>query len=250
MKVIAITNVFNEKEYIRKSIENSLSEGLYPIVIDNGCIDGTIEIAQSMHITVLRHHTKFYDFSELIAFGVNAAKSLGCDWYILKDVDEIFTTYNNKSLIELIKHQDKLGYNCINCDSYSFWATVDDNLTIEDFEKRMEYYTFFDIPHMRIVKNCNEVKLVHPHLVAGNAKPSQDNAIIKHYKFVNAEQGKRKVKSRRERYLVANKAIGSHTHYNNFTYDDSYYVLTKDIYSKLNKFDGTWIRKQVWNEWR
>ncbi|GAG79173.1 unnamed protein product, partial [marine sediment metagenome] len=67
-----------------------------------------------------------------------------------------------------------------------------------------------------------------------------------HYKFISLEQGRRKVKSRLSRYDTK----GLHAQYRNFTDESKFYVLEKNIYSKLHKFDGTWIRERVFDGWR
>jgi len=34
------------------------------------------------------------------------------------------------------------------------------------------------------------------------------------------------------------------------TDESKFYVLEKEIYQRLNKFDGTWIKEKVFDGWR
>jgi len=252
MKVIAFTYVLDEHEYIVKNIENSLEQGLTPIFIDNGCSDGSGALVGSLGMPIYEHITPTFELHDLIYFGMGKAKEIGCDWIILKDADELIETYDGRTVLEVLAEADAAGYNCVNFDSYSFWPTVDDDMTIEDFTKRIWHYTWFDIPWVRAIKNSPEVWIDHPHLPGGTQRLSPVNLIIRHYKFLDAEQGKEKIRRRRARYDPANVSSGSHTHYNNFEMKDDYFVLKPDIYSKLNVYneDRNWVREQVWDEWR
>ena len=252
MKVIVFTYVLDEREYIAENIENSLEQGLTPIVINNGCSDGTRAIVRGYGVPIYEHITPTFELHDLIYFGMSIAKELGCDWYILKDADELMETYDGRKIPEVIAEADAAGYNCVNFDSYSFWPTVDDDWKEEDFSKRIRHYTWFNIPWIRAIKNSPEIWLDHPHLPGGEQRLSPINFIIRHYKFLYAEQGKRKVWSRRARYDQANRSVGSHTHYDNIEMKDKFFVLEPDVYSKLNVYndDHQWVREQVWDEWR
>jgi len=252
MKVIAFTYVIDERDFIAKNIENSLEQGLTPIVIDNGCKDGTAKIAKKLGIPVFKHITTSFHLHDMIYFGMNKAKEIGCDWYILKDADELMETYDGRTIPEVLAEADAAGFNCVNFDSYSFWPTVDDDLSIKDFKDRIRHYTWFDIPWIRAIKNSPEVWIDHPHLPGGEPNVSPDKLVIRHYKFLNAEHGRQKILSRFARYNAAEVSVGCHTHYRKYGMTDDYFVLKPEIYSKLNIYneDRKWVREQVWDEWR
>jgi glycosyltransferase involved in cell wall biosynthesis len=252
MKVIAFTYVLDEREYMAKNIENSLEQGLTPIVINNGCSDGTSDVVREYGVPIYEHFTSTFHLHDMIYFGMNMAKEIGCDWIILKDADELMETYDGSRIKEILAEADAAGYNCVNFDSYSFWPTVDDDWNEPDFKKRIRRYTWFDIPWIRAIKNSPEIWIDHPHLPGGEQRLSPVKLIIRHYKFLNAEQGRRKVWSRKARYNPLEVAKGSHTHYNKYEMKDNYFVLEPEIYSKLNVYneDRQWVREQVWDEWR
>ena len=250
MLIIALTPVYNEEQTIAKSIEDSLDNGLVPIVLDNGCTDNTMDIVKSLGVQAYQIITPVYSHIQLIKFGVCNARKLGCDWYVLKDADEIFTTYSGLKVCEEIEKADRDGYNCMDMDLYEFYPTTADDMSISDYTERIKYYTFLPAPEVRIIKSSPEISKSHTHFADGTLRMSPVKLILAHYKFLGLEHGKAKVKARRERYDPLEIAQGSHTHYKYFTDESKYYVLEEEIYSKLHKFDGTWVRTQVFDGWR
>lgn len=252
MKVVAFTYVLDEREYVKENILNSFAQGLVPVWINNGCSDGAKTEVRNLHTLVVDHITPTFELHDLISFGAEIAKGVGADWYILKDADELMETYDDRLVVEVIEEADKAGYNCVNFDSYSFWPTTTDDPNVEPFHKRIRHYTFFDIPYIRAVKVSPEIWLDHPHTPGGTLRQAPYNLVIRHYKFLDAEQGRRKVWTRRARYDKANIERGSHTHYRYFGMTEGYYVLEPEIADLLNVYneDHQWVRKQVWNEWR
>ena len=247
MKIIAFIIVYNEEEIIEKCIENAKEQGLEAIVIDNGCTDSTIEIVKSLGIPVYENKTEKYKIHEIFRWAIACVKKIGCDWYMLKDADEIFETYDRKITVrEAVIKADKEGYNCMRFDLYEFWPTVDDDLSIKDFTERIRYYSYYSVDRASIIKNDPLFNVDIFTFPVGKGKLSPDRLILRHYKFINLEQGRRKVKSRLSRYDTK----GLHAQYRNFTDESKFYVLEKNIFSKLHKFDGTWIRERVFDGWR
>ncbi|GAH16098.1 unnamed protein product, partial [marine sediment metagenome] len=89
MKIIAFIIVYNEEEIIEKCIENAKEQGLETIVIDNGCTDSTIEIVKSLGIPVYENKTEKYRIHEIYRWAIACVKKIGCDWYVVKDADEM-----------------------------------------------------------------------------------------------------------------------------------------------------------------
>jgi len=247
MKIIAFINVYNEEEMIGTCIKNAREQGLDVIVIDNGCTDRTITIAKSLGVPIFEHKTEKYDVVVMITWAVSQAKRIGCDWYVLKDADEIFGTYDGRKIIEVVNEANGLGYNCMRFDIYEFWPTVDDDLSIMDFTERIQYYSYYSSHRLSMIKNSPEIWITNPHEACGTMKESPNKLILRHYKFIGLEQGRRKVKSRLSR-ICNPKTRG--LQYRKFTDKSKYYVLEKEMYQRLNKFDGTWIKEKVFDGWR
>lgn len=247
MKIIAFIIVYNEEEMIAKCIKNTREQGLDVIVIDNGCTDRTIEIAKGLGVPVFEHKTEKYDVVAMITWAVSQVKKIGCDWYTVKDVDEMFETYDGRKVIEVVSEADDLGYNCMRFDMYEFWPTVDDDLSITDFIERIQYYSYYKSHRLSMIKNSSEILIINPHTSSGVLKESPIKLILRHYKFINLEQGRRKVKSRLSR--VCNPKTRG-LQYRKFTNESKFYILEKEIYQRLNKFNGTWIKERVFDGWR
>lgn len=257
IKIIAFTIVFNEEEIIEKCLKNAKEQGLIPIVIDNGCSDGTIGIVKDMGIPVFEHITQKYHVYRLIDKAILKAKKIGCNWYVLKDADEIFETYDGRKVVEVVNEADKAGYNCMRFDMYEFWPTIDDDLSIKDFTERIQHYSYYSSNYLKMIKNSKEIRTRDPHTPGGTIKESPTRLLFRHYKFISLEQGRRKARNR----LIIKRCATKKKHVSRRFYDfaarfnvptdeDKFYVLEKDVYSKLHKFDGTWNKKRVFDGWR
>lgn len=247
IKIIAIICVYNEEEVIEKCIENAREQGFTPIVIDNGCTDGTAEILKRLNVLVFERFTEKFDCDELIKWGIVVAKQIGCDWYVIKDADDFFETYDGKKVSEVVKEANDEGYNCMRFDMYEFWPTVDDDLDIEDFTDRIRYYSYYNSRYLKMVKNSSEINLDNPHYAKGVIKESPVRLVFKHYKFINLKQGKIKVQERLLRRIEKKDIC---TQYDNFTTAAKFYVLERNVYSKLYKFEGMLVKKRVFDGWR
>lgn len=263
-KIVAFTIVYNEEEVIEKCLMNAKEQGLTPIIIDNGCTDGTIRIAKGLGVPVFECITQTYHVYRLIERAILWAKEIGCDWYVLKDADEIFETYDGRKVVEAVSEADEAGYNCMRFDMYEFWPTVDDDLSIADFTERIKHYSYYSSNYLKMIKNSNDIRTRDPHTPRGRINESPDRLLFRHYRFIGLEQGKKKARNR----LIARPCITKKKYHNRY-YDfagriksralrkldlpvneDGFYVLEKRFYSKLHKFDGTWNKKRVFDGWR
>lgn len=248
MKIIAFIAVYNEEGLIEESIENAREQGLDVIVIDNGCTDGTIGIVKKLGVPTFEYKTDSHLMTRINERAILIAKEIGCDWYVQKDADEMFETYDGRKVVEVVNDADILGYNCMRFDLYEFWPTVDDDLSIANFTERIQYYSYFGNNHLKMIKNSPEIWTNNSHRPEGTIKESPlIELIIRHYKFIGLEQGRKKVSTRLRR-RVDIRGIGKQ--YERFTDESKFYVLEKEVYQRLNKFDGTWIKEKVFDGWR
>ena len=248
IKIIAFIAVYNEEEIIEKCIKNAKEQGLDVLVLDNGCTDKTMEIVKSLDVSVFEYKTEKYNIFELNEQAILKAKKIGCDWYVEKDADEMFETYDkNITVKEAVMKADKEGYNCMRFDMYEFWPTVIDDPTIIDFTSRIQHYSYYGDGHLKMIKNSPEIQTNSSHQPKGVIKESPERLILRHYKFISIEQGRKKIKNRLSRFYTTK---GTNVQYNNFIDEDKSYVLEKEVYSRLYRFDGSWIKKKVFDGWR
>jgi len=250
MKILAFTIVYDEEETIAMCIKNAREQGLDIIVIDNGCTDRTIEIVKDHGVPVYKHKTEKYNVFEVNKWAISKVREIGCDWFVLKDADEIFETYDGRKVFEAVTEADKAGHNCMRFDMYEFWPTVIDDLAIKDFTERIQHYSYFGDKHLKMIKNCAEIGIDNPHRPRGQIRESPERLVLKHYKFTSLEQGRKKVRSRLNRYHYPRKGNGHSRQYNKFTNESKYYVLEEEIYRRLFKLNGTLVKKKVFDGWR
>lgn len=247
IKIIAFIAVYDEEDTVEKCIEYAKKQGLDVIVVDNGCADRTMEIVKGLGVRTFEHKTEEYNIHELNKWAISQAKKIGCDWYVQLDADEIFDTYDGRTIVEVVNEADGLGYNCMRFDMYEFWPTTIDDLSIEDFIVRIQHYSYYDSRHLKMIKNSPEIWTDSSHRPNGAIRESPQRLILRHYKFISLEQGRKKITSRLKRFYTTK----SHNRqYNKFIDEDSSYVLEKKIYQRLHKFNGTWIKKRVFDGWR
>ena len=247
MQINAFIFVYNEEAMIENCILNARKQGLYPIVIDNGCTDGTMGIVKGMCVPMYEHITTNYNVYEFNEWAIARMKEMGCDWYVQLDADEVFESYGEETVAEVVSEADAGGYNCIRFDLYEFWPTEDDDMGITDIAERIRYYSYYDDNHLKLIKNSPEINTICSHRPRGELREYPEHLIMRHFKFVGLEQGRQKVKDRLARFFTT---TGVNMQYNEFTNASRFYVLPEEVYSGLNKFDGTWIKEKVFNGWR
>jgi len=254
MKIIAFILVDNEEELIEKCIENAWEQGLDVIVIDSGSTDSTIGIVKKLGVPVIENKTIIHNPWSANNWAIAKVKKIGCDWYVEKDPDEMFETYDGRKIIDVVKEADDLGYNCMCFDMYEFWPTVDDDLTIKDFTKRIQYYSYYSSNYLKMIKNSTEISTSGPHRPRGLIKESPNRLLFRHYRFISLEQGKKKAANRLRKYDFTRSGnlpfYDFDRRFSTIADKGRFYILEKNIYSKLYKFDGTWVKKKVFDGWR
>lgn len=150
MRIVALLALRNETPYLHRCLAHLAAQGVETYVIDNGSHDGSRNIAESFLgqgvIAVEDYpYPGFYDWSGLLRRKEELAESLGADWYIHCDADEIreapapFAT-----LAEGIAAIDATGCNAIDFDEFVFVPTSpDDAFERTDYVALMRHYYYF-----------------------------------------------------------------------------------------------------------
>lgn len=90
MTVIGISMAMNNADIIRANIENMLTQVDHVIVSDNGSTDGAREILETLPVTLLDDPDPAYYQSRKMTNLANIAHSMGADWIVPFDSDEIW----------------------------------------------------------------------------------------------------------------------------------------------------------------
>lgn len=138
-KILAIIAVFNEVDFIEKSITHFLENEVDVHILDNWSTDGSYEIVQKLaeknkRLTFERFpekaQTEFF-FKNILTRKQQIAKEGKYDWYFHSDSDEIRTPpWKDKTLNEAISLVDELGFNAIDFTVIDF-RPIKDGYTVE-----------------------------------------------------------------------------------------------------------------------
>jgi glycosyltransferase involved in cell wall biosynthesis len=109
-KITAIIPTLNEEIHIADAIK-SVSFADEIIVIDSFSTDKTIEIAEKLHVKIIKR--KFDDFSSQKNYAINQASY---DWIYILDADERVTPEVEKEIIEAVNNpKEFVGFNVKRC---------------------------------------------------------------------------------------------------------------------------------------
>ncbi len=158
MRIVALLAVRNSEEYMHRCLSHLVAQGIEVFVIDNQSIDRTAEIARDFLgrgvIQVLEYpYPGYYDWAGLLKKKEEIAKSIGADWYIHHDSDEIREAPARwKTLRDGIMAVDAQGYNAINFDEFIFVPPnpLDDYSQCEFVDAMRHYFYFHPGPTHRV----------------------------------------------------------------------------------------------------
>lgn len=175
MKVLAITFVHNELEFISKAVRYYQNQGCLVYVIDNMSDDGTWEWLQENNISSSRCDTDgTFQLDWLQREMVKVLHNLKPDWFIWfsPDLYHVF----EESIYATIEKVDKDGYNQITSPCYCFRNTGEVNnqdlyseITILDMIDIFYYATRNDATHL-ISKYHKEIQIGGDSIFIPNAK--------------------------------------------------------------------------------
>lgn len=243
MKVCAIVSCYNESDILGETISSLIKEGVDVYVLDNNSTDSCLEIAESYlnkgvigfeKISFSENGREVYNWAGILTRKELLAKSLGYDWYIHADADEVrVSPWENLTLSEAIARVDQEGFNLINFKLFNF-RLFDDALTHELVSHRLTKYSDaegYNQMQIKAWKAHSEVDLVshggHKAMIQ-NPKVYPMRFILKHYPIRSLEQGVRKINNeRKSRFSIDDRKKNWHIQY------DHYSVSPESLKSEL-----------------
>lgn len=253
-RACALMAVYNEADVVREAVTKLVAHGIDVHLIDNASTDGTAARVADLvgrgvtDIETVRFEEdgrEVYDWTALLELKEQRARSLGYDWYLHVDADEIrLPPWPGVSLREGLDRVDAAGYQLVNFRLYNFRLTADTAPVgpCADHEAAMPLYSAIERYNQRQVKAWKAHPAAdlatlgghHVSLPGGRVYPTR--FIHKHYPVRSFEHGRRKiVAERKARFSKAEKARGWHVQYDHL--DD---VRPEDVYWKeadLARFD-------------
>ncbi|MTW21197.1 glycosyltransferase family 2 protein [Allochromatium palmeri] len=156
MRIVAIVMVYNEEIFIENMLRNYLEQGVEVYLLNNDSTDRTIEIATKYLtenlIKIERFpKKKYFDLREVLRKKEEIAETLGADWYLHADADEIrLPPKGQKTLKTAIEEVDQKGFNAVNFMEYTFVPTTENPIHLpESYMDTMKWYYPFarNYPH-------------------------------------------------------------------------------------------------------
>jgi len=123
LKIVQVSCVYNEIDYLPSQIEYIKSQGLDAYVIDNYSTDGSWEWLQENKIPSHRLNTdNMFDITKNQAELTKTAKKLNADWIYFSDAD-LFPVSEYFTIREFIEIAHAQGYNAIFSDVIHLFNT-------------------------------------------------------------------------------------------------------------------------------
>jgi len=269
MRIIGIIPVYNESDNIGFVLDHLLSQGIEPVVLDNGSTDGSDRICLRYKnrglLWLEKLKTDNFDFNLILNTLYQTALTFQPDWVLLNAADEFLESpFPNVTLKAAIEQEDAIGCNLIQFNNFEFFPTEkDQDATDPDVRKRLKYYTWNDDLQFRCWKVFPGVQVSgtagHYPLFPENLKTriADTKYVLRHYRIRSYEHGLRKIFSERiPRYIPEEKKQGKHIHYDNFKPEPRYFIINSrnlteykdDNRWKVRKtFDWTWgVQGKTW----
>ena len=161
IRACALVAVYNEADVIAESVGKLIDHGVDVYLIDNGSTHGTAErVAQRVGrgvvdietATFLEEGREVYDWTSPLRRKESLSRTLGYDWYLHADADEIrYPPWPGLSLREGLDRVDAAGYQLVNFKLFNFRLSQDIAST-GDMERDMPDYSGGEWFNQRQVK--------------------------------------------------------------------------------------------------
>lgn len=155
MRITALLCARNELPYLRHVLPYLADEDIEVALIDNGSTDGTPDAVRKGDFPNVVHLESFpyggsFDLSRQLDIKWSLAKSLGSDWLIHQDADEILHAPTGwGGLRNHIELADGLGFNVLN---FNELVMLPADSSVDDMLLNNRNYYFFEPKPMRLMR--------------------------------------------------------------------------------------------------
>jgi hypothetical protein len=158
MSVLAIMSARNEAGYIETTLRTLLEEGLEVILIDNGSIDGTRELAQQFlgdGLLDVRHlgWNGHLDLAQLLELKQQLFADSRHEWHMHVDADEWPRAHlDDATLADFLMREVSTGFSVVNFDEFVFLPPYGVDMWAQDYRKMALSYYFFEPTPKRLMR--------------------------------------------------------------------------------------------------
>jgi hypothetical protein len=156
MSALAVMAIRNEAGYLQRSLTCLIEEGLDLVVIDNGSVDGSREIAEEflgagvLQIVDVPWRGAF-DLAELLDVKQNVYHGSHHDWHLHVDADEWVRANDNVCLVDFLRGVDS-RYSVVNFRECVFVPPTGVDMWGQDYRMlATTYYVFEPRPRWRML---------------------------------------------------------------------------------------------------
>jgi glycosyltransferase involved in cell wall biosynthesis len=154
LRVVALLATHNEERFVGGCLDHLVAHGIETYLIDNESTDRTVEIAEryvgrGLIGVETFPRTGVYSWRPLLDRKAEVAATLEADWFLHMDADEFrLPPRRGITLAEAIAEVDRLGYNAINFQEFTFVPTRESpDHDHQDFQRTMQWYYPFLSEH-------------------------------------------------------------------------------------------------------
>ena len=240
---LALVTTYNDSDIAEEIVAKFLDDGIEVLVQDNWSTDGTFEqltalAAARSNLSVERFpelgRSQYFDLRTICRMKEEIAANNPGRWIIHHDSDEIrCSPWAGISLRGGLNIAERMGYTAVDFTVCEF-RPVNDVLSPEfSLERQIRHFEYSRVPgHFSQTKvwrqGAERIDLAssggHQAQFPGN-KIFPYKFLLKHYPLRSPEQARRKIfVERQPRYAPQERAIGWHTHYDEFKADQRFYM--------------------------
>ncbi|MFH1288577.1 MAG: glycosyltransferase family A protein [bacterium] len=231
-KALGVLLCYNDADILEDAIKALLINNHDIVAWDHGSDDGTALVLDKYKNNLIerKYIPRDFDFYKLYpAMSKNIIKNYNklYDWVSWPDQDEILEgPSRNKSYYEYITDVFNSPYNWIQFNSFNYWFTLEDDLSIMSPVERIKHYCLFAdcAPRIRSWRaSKTNIRIFNHNPLPGKQYPVMFN--LKHYSMRSEEQMLKRINKDREGL----KRGKSNVHYENMK------VNIMKLYIKANQ---------------
>ncbi len=157
MSVLAVVAARNEAGYIEVTLRTLIDEGVEVVLLDNGSVDGTRELAERflggglLSIEDLPWQGK-HSLGERLRAKATVFEGSRHDWRLLVDADEWLRANDEVTLSELLTRMVDRRHMIVNFGEFVFVPPLGVDMWAEDFRRNATSYYFFAPQRLRLMR--------------------------------------------------------------------------------------------------
>lgn len=243
-EVFGVAMVKDEIDVIERTVEHMLTQVDHLLIADNGSTDGTLEILKKYRHTgqvvlAIDSEIAYYQAEKMTELAAQA-KSLGADWVVPFDADEIWQTTNGEPIKDVL---NRLPGAIATARIYEYVPTSEDDLCSDPFCS----INWRRPDHANPLKKIACKPSISVRIEQGNHGASYDGSytddqlIVRHFPYRTLDQFIKKIRNGAAAYAATDlhPSLGHHWREYGLLSDEELINVFNDKHYSINpKVDG------------